>query len=58
MAWEPRYPKSTDEIDILIDKLCAAVDRCSMGRYEVRFSKGGHVIIDLDAKPAKRRKAL
>lgn len=58
MAWEPRFTEPKDEIDRLIDELCAAVDRSGLGCYEIRFFKGGHVLIDLNAKykkPAKRR---
>jgi len=55
MSWERRFKEQDDEIGKLIDDLCEAVDRAGMGRYEIRFFNGGHILIDLDAKPAKRR---
>jgi len=54
----PCFPKPSDEIERLINELIVAVDKVGLGQYRIHFYEGGLVDINLNKKPARRRRAL
>lgn len=54
----PGYVKPSDEIEHLINALIVAVDRTGIGQFRIHFYEGGLVDINLNKKPARRRRVF